>query len=388
MPTELCWSRPEAHSVNDAGRQIDERGPAPRRDALPLAQLLATIARASDTNETLTGVIRDALAAICSWSQWPVGHFYWFDEDEASINPSGVWTHSESPGFVAFHAASDGLDLHSERGLPGRVAAANGPIWLEDVRHDDRFLRRQEAAEAGLRGALAFPVSDGDRLLGAAEFFSFRPLTLDPELLELSGHIGARLGGQIASWQANAALQASEERFRSLANAANDAIIAADSTDHIIFWNRGAERLFGYSEQEALGQPTAIIIPKDYLEDHNAGIHRMVHHGMKAARVIGVKPSEEVHGLRRNGQRFPLEMSLGTWMTDDERFFISVLRDTTERTEANQRRRLLFEGAPDAMFEIDERGEILQANAQAETLLGRRRHELIGMSVERLATSA
>jgi PAS domain S-box-containing protein len=129
------------------------------------------------------------------------------------------------------------------------------------------------------------------------------------------------------------ALRASEQRFRSVAESANDAIISADGEGNIVSWNKGAQALFGYQEAEALGKPLTLVIPERFRSAHEAGIKRMTTTG--ESRVIG--NTVELWGLRSDGSEFPLELSLASWTTvGDHRFFSGIIRDITGRkhTEA------------------------------------------------------
>ncbi len=71
------------------------------------------------------------------------------------------------------------------------------------------------------------------------------------------------------------ALRKSELRFRSVAQAANDAVIISDDRGHILFWNRGAQTIFGYEEKEVVGKPLTILMPERYREMHSRGLRRV-----------------------------------------------------------------------------------------------------------------
>ncbi len=119
--------------------------------------------------------------------------------------------------------------------------------------------------------------------------------------------------------RAETALRESEMKFRSVTQSANDAIISSDENGRIILWNRGAETIFGYTEEEALGVPLpSLLAPRS----------RQVH---KTA-MIG--KTTELEGLRKDGSEFPLELSLGTWTTEDGFFYTAIIRDIAERKRA------------------------------------------------------
>src|SRR5205085_1622824 len=102
---------------------------------------------------------------------------------------------------------------------------------------------------------------------------------------------------------AEQALKSSEERFRSVAPSALDAIISADHRGTILTWNKGAEMIFGYEEAEVLGRRLSTLMPEKYREAHEKGLQRMSSGGV--ARVIG--KSVELHGQRKDGTEFPME---------------------------------------------------------------------------------
>jgi PAS domain S-box-containing protein len=127
-------------------------------------------------------------------------------------------------------------------------------------------------------------------------------------------------------------LQASEEKFRSLAETANDAIVSADSQGNIAYFNRAAERIFGYFSKEIVGQPLTVLMPERFRNLHRQGIDRFLRTG--EARVIG--KTVELVGRRRDDTEFPLELSLSSCKTSDGIFFTGILSDITERKLTEQ----------------------------------------------------
>src|SRR5690606_35208750 len=114
---------------------------------------------------------------------------------------------------------------------------------------------------------------------------------------------------------------------------ANDAIIVADHTGTIIQWNQGAARIFGYPKEEVLGKSLQLIIPERFRQTHKDGMARYFQ--SRQPQVIG--KTLELEGLRRDGSEFPIEMSLGTWETETGLFFSSIIRDITERKQADEK---------------------------------------------------
>src|SRR5215471_8228045 len=137
--------------------------------------------------------------------------------------------------------------------------------------------------------------------------------------------------------RAEEALRESEMRFRSVAQSANDAIIAADSSGNIVFWNKGAQAIFGYAEAEVLEKPLTLLMPPRYRDTHRRGLERMRTTG--EAHIIG--QTVALQGLRKDGSEFPFELSLATWQTEEGTFYSGILRDITERKRAEDEIRTL-----------------------------------------------
>ena len=124
----------------------------------------------------------------------------------------------------------------------------------------------------------------------------------------------------------------SMQTLEAIIRSAGDAIITADATGDIITWNPTAERMFGWEEAEVVGKPLTLIIPERFHPQHDEGIDRVVSTG--ETRIIG--HTVEVGGLHKDGSELPVELSLETWVTDGERFFTGIIRDITERKEAEK----------------------------------------------------
>ncbi|MBI3444008.1 MAG: PAS domain S-box protein [Magnetospirillum sp.] len=127
-------------------------------------------------------------------------------------------------------------------------------------------------------------------------------------------------------------LRESEMRFRSVTHTAADAIISVDSVGEIVSWNVGAERIFGYSEAEAMGRNVTMVMPDSFRSRHLEGMRHAVERDH--ASILGIPSLFE--GLRRDGKTFPVELTLSRWEMDGGAFFTAILRDVTERKAAEQ----------------------------------------------------
>ena len=114
-----------------------------------------------------------------------------------------------------------------------------------------------------------------------------------------------------------------------------DGIIVIDARGRVEAFNPGAERLFGYSEEEMLGQNVTMLMPSPYREEHDQYMSRYLRTGEK--RIIGI--GREVTGRKKDGTIFPVRLSVGEMRIGGESKFTGILHDLTARVELEVRLR-------------------------------------------------
>lgn len=176
------------------------------------------------------------------------------------------------------------------------------------------------------------------------------------------------------------ALEMSSDMFISQARSASDAIIFSDSAGNIIFWNKGAENLFFYTAEEAMGMHISMIMPQRY---------RHVHQGwdivVSTGRSWVMGKTIELYGLKRDGTEFPIEISHSSWKKDGASFFSVNIRDITQRIlnekemrEAKDKYRMIFEKSPLGIIHFDIYGVITQCNKSFVDIVGVEEANIIG----------
>jgi len=129
----------------------------------------------------------------------------------------------------------------------------------------------------------------------------------------------------------------SEQSFKDLLEAAPDAMVILNHQGGIVLVNSQTERLFGYPRSELLEEPVEMLLPERYREKHSA--HREGFFANPHVRSMG--GGLELHGIRRNGTEFPVEISLSPIETAEGLLVISAIRDITERKHAEDEREQL-----------------------------------------------
>lgn len=182
--------------------------------------------------------------------------------------------------------------------------------------------RHAELRDAYGNAPHARPLLSGIRLTGRRR--NGEEFRAEIALLPLKTESGSLVASTIREHDV---LSGSEVYFRNLLETAPDAMIIVDDNGTIAVVNSQAERMFGYSRGELLGQSVEMLLPERLRERHRA--HRRRYNDEPAIRSMG--QGLELPALRRNGDEFPVEISISPVPTEDGHFVSSTIRDVTER---------------------------------------------------------
>lgn len=177
-------------------------------------------------------------------------------------------------------------------------------------------------------------------------------------------------------------------RLAGLLDSAMDAIITVDEAQRIVLYNHAAERVFGWPAAEILGQPLTRLIPERFRGAHAAHLRSFGATGTSSRRMGG---SAVVYALRASGDEFPVDASISQLDTPEGKLFTVILRDVSERVEAEQEQgrlaaRLagLLDSAMDGIVTVDERQRILFYNRAAERIFGWPAVQVVGRPLDTL----
>jgi PAS domain S-box-containing protein len=175
-----------------------------------------------------------------------------------------------------------------------------------------------------------------------------------------------------------------EGKYRGLLEAAPDAMVVVNQVGEIVLLNLQAEKQFGYRRDELLGQKVTNIIPEGFAERLVADDLRSAEDALAQEIGTGI----ELTGQRKDGSEFPIELMLSPLENAEGTLVTAAIRDITMRRNAEKhlaqmegRYRGLLEAAPDPMVVVNQGGEIVLLNLQAEKQFGYRRNELLGQKV-------
>ena len=174
-------------------------------------------------------------------------------------------------------------------------------------------------------------------------------------------------------------MQASEEKFRSVIQSASDAIFLINENGKVILWNKAAEYIYGYPEEEIIGQCSTKLLGEKYARKAmEVGVREMI---KKILTPIPGKVTEGI-GKRKDASEFPLEIKGSVWKTNEGTFYTVIIRDMTAHVKireslrrSKERYHDLFENARDIIYVHDLEGNFLSANRSGEETFGFSRTE-------------
>jgi diguanylate cyclase (GGDEF)-like protein/PAS domain S-box-containing protein len=182
-----------------------------------------------------------------------------------------------------------------------------------------------------------------------------------------------------AGREADAALRASEARYRAIIESAPDAIVTADEALNLLYFNHAAVAMFGYTAEEMRGQSVLMLMPERY-RDRTRMRYQQLHLNRQphcSGRVV------EVHGRRKNGEEFVADQSLSVVPLDGGHIYTAILRDTTQRRALEGRLRLaaqVFDSTQESILMTDADGNIVAVNPAFEQITGYSEAEVLGQN--------
>ncbi len=222
------------------------------------AQQLASVrmagTKAYASSDTIEEVISALLQEVCEALGWDLGEVWMVDPADHRMLACIAIRSAAARDLSPFIAKSREIRFQLGEGLPGRVWASREPAWIVDVTKDPNFPRAPYAEASNLHGAMAIPILVDGEVHSILEFFHHVPMPKTPGILQVLEAVGDQIAQLIKKKDAEAQLRASEERNRAIIATCGSPILILSAEHRILEWNPEAERVFGYTRQEALGR--------------------------------------------------------------------------------------------------------------------------------------
>jgi PAS domain S-box-containing protein len=177
-----------------------------------------------------------------------------------------------------------------------------------------------------------------------------------------------------------------ESRLQSTMENALDAIICLGSNGRVVDFNPAAESLFGFKQQDVVGQDiTEMIVPPELREQHRQGLSRYIEKMNKVKEVSGSARMVDTLGLRADGKRICLEVSISSFSCEDGIHLTAFFRDITDRKQFSRALKGTLEAAEDAHKELNYQKDLIsQSHAYTQSIVNSMGDALIVISTKGL----
>jgi PAS domain S-box-containing protein len=370
-------------------RDVTERNRS-EREARLLQSLSLWVAQSRDLDEA----IRTVLEELCSLARWPYAEA-WLPDNRAEFLVPGPSWHRDEEEQEKIEA--DRMDVRHAKGsgLAGKVWQTRLPLFVRDLSVDRHGFSRRTVVERGLRAALAVPVLADDEVVAVLAFFAPEATEEIESYTKLVTATASQLGGVMQRRRASDALVESHNALEAVLQAATEvSIIATDPEGVIRIFNRGAERMLGYTADEVVGRSTPEIIHL-MPEVEARGEALSARHGreirgfdvfVESARQ-GIVEEREWTYVRKDGEHLTVTLAVNSLRNADGKIigFLGVAKDITlynraihELRSSESRVRSIIESSLGGVVTFDRNGVIESVNPAAEAMFGYSETELIG----------
>lgn len=300
-----------------------------------LAQLM------SEFRVSCVVIVRDPIAGLKELSassafdpRLGIGHCTQDNLKPLSEKPVGIVTERDILQFQALELDPRVLNADRVMSTPLLLVRSTDSLWIAHQLMREHRVRRLVVADDG--GTLQGIVTQTSLLRGCA------PMEMDTAIAVLQRVVDERTGELkqanehlrkeiLERKQTETALRVSQARLAGILDSADDAIISVDETYCIQLFNQGAEKIFGYSAAEILGQPLDVLLPENLRPTHCQHLENFKT-SPEIARKMGSRT--QVFGRRKDGNNFPAEASISKLEVGSETILTVILRDITARVEA------------------------------------------------------
>lgn len=263
----------------------------------------------------------------------------------------------------------------------GYTLLCDEPVIAEDLRTETRFSAPPLLRDHRIISGISARIGRSDRPFGVVGAHSSAPRTFskdDVQFLQIAANF---LSQAVENKRALEDVRRKTIWIERLIETTRDAVVSIDRRGCIVLFNAAAERIFGYSAGEIVGQKLDILMAEPYATEHDGYLEDYEKTG--EARAIG--RIRTVEGCRKNGEIFPLELSVTQVAAENEEVqYAAFIRDISEMRRGQAWLRSLIETTQDAVLSIDRQGRIVLFNPAAERIFGYARNEVVGQKVNML----
>ena len=264
----------------------------------------------------------------------------------------------------------------------GYTLLCKEPVIVADLRREERFSGSPLLRDHGVVSGMSVIIGNGDRPYGVLGAHTVAARGFSRDDVHFLQAVANVLSQVIEHGRALQELRRNANWLERLIGTTQDAVVSIDRRGCVVMFNAAAERVFGYTAGEIVGRKVNDLMAEPYATEHDGYITRYERTG--EPRAIG--RIRTVEGRRKNGENFPLELSVTQVATaeGEEVHYAAFIRDISEVRRSQAWLQSLIETTQDAVLSIDRQGRIVLFNPAAQRIFGYGRDEVIGQKVNML----
>lgn len=267
--------------------------------------------------------------------------------------------------------------------LSAQVLKTKRPDYISDTRSDPRYPFSSRIPQVeGFRSLLVSPLMDKGEAFGVLNFFWEDRRLFSQGDIALAQAFADQAAVAIQNARLHEEMRRNRDFLHSVVGDTSDPVVISDADQKVIFWNTGAEQLYGYAPEEVLGQHVEFVVT----ERERESVYKYGRH----VRQTGETAVFDVHTLTKDGREIPVSVTLSPVKQEDGSVMAvsAIHKDMTERIESEralrmseERFRKFIEFAADALFVHKGDGKFVDVNQKACDSLGYTREELLSFSI-------
>ena len=321
-----------------------------RKKAEEELRLLQEMTKAICEAEDFHDAVNIAIRKFCEVTGWVYGEAWVPAPDKSYLEMNLAW-YSSIKGLEEFREESKDIKFYKDVGLPGRVWASKKPLWVRDLSADKNFLRTQLVERFELKAGMGIPIIAKDEVVAVLTFFVHEDMEENEALVILISTIALQLGGLFKRKQAEEALKDSEEKYRTLAEAAQDIIYVINREDRVEYVNNFGAGLLGLKPEKVIGRQRETLFPPDESQRQKNHLNKVFETGQP------LYAEDRIHFLKEEAwlhtSLVPMRNKGG-----EVSAVMGVSRDITQRKRIEEELRLLQTLLQDVTLSADFRSAL------------------------------
>ncbi|MFH0730331.1 MAG: GAF domain-containing protein [Pseudomonadota bacterium] len=350
---ELTAANEQLSIENTERKRAEEALHRLNRELRAISNCNQVLVRAENEQTLLNDICR----IICDEAGYRMAWVGYVEDDDAKTVRPAVWAGSED-GYLA-NANIIWANTARGRGPTGTAIRSGESICIQDFKTDPQAVPwRESALQHGYRSSIALPLKgESARTFGVLNIYSTEPNAFTPDEVRLLEELASDLGFGVSVLRDRIEHMQAEQKANQLAvivQYSDDAIIGKTLAGIVTSWNRGAERIYGYTESEMIGRPISLLVPPTHSDE--------VPHILEKIEAGNYIEHYETVRCRKDGSLVDVSLAVSPIRDSSGRAVAvsTIAREITQRKQAEaalreseERYRLVFENSPVSIWEED-----------------------------------